>query len=91
MDRAHGIDEIADAVQFISAETRKQPEVNAAMKDYAIAAQKKAETRVKTLADSSSAVKAIQNEGIAIPRGPLNPWGDLFPALLFSNEAAYVN
>jgi hypothetical protein len=91
VDKAHGIDEISDAVRFISAEMKKQDEVNKVMKDYAVASQKKAETRVKTLADSSTATKAIQNEGIVIPRGPLNPWETFAQALLFSNEAAYVN
>jgi hypothetical protein len=91
VDKVHGIDEISDAVKFISAEMRKQQEVNTVMKEYAAASQKKAEQRTKTLAESSSAMKEIQNEGIVIPRGPLNPWETFAQALLFSNEASYVN
>ena len=34
---------------------------------------------------------AIKNEGFRVHRGPLNQWEAYAQALLFSNEAAYVN
>ncbi len=34
---------------------------------------------------------AIKNDGFMVARKPLNPWHTLAQALLFSNEAAYVN
>jgi hypothetical protein len=33
----------------------------------------------------------IQNEGDRVERKPLTPWETYVQALLFSNEAAYVN
>ena len=40
---------------------------------------------------SASGTKAIQNEGEVVDRRPLTAWETYAQALLFSNEAAYVN
>jgi hypothetical protein len=41
--------------------------------------------------DRMNARAAIKNDGFRVSRRPLNPWETYAQALLFSNEAAYVN
>ena len=61
------------------------------MKDYAQKSTDKAKKRTEDLANRSDAMKAVQNEGEIIERRPLSPWETFVQALLFSNEAAYVD
>jgi len=84
-------EEIAMATRFVSNEIRKQAETVAAMKASSEKAQKTIEKRVTDLANSSTATKAIQNQGEIVERKPLSPWETYSQALLFSNEASYVN
>jgi mono/diheme cytochrome c family protein len=37
------------------------------------------------------ALRPIENEGVPVARKPLNPWETYTQALLFSNEASYIN
>jgi hypothetical protein len=83
--------EIDMAIRFVSGENMKQAETVKKMKDVTEKAEMKAEKKVEDTAKMSNATKAIQNEGEVIERKPLTPWETFAQALLFSNEAAYVN
>ncbi len=91
LGRAPAAKEVELAYKFIADETRKQPEVMAAMSDISKKAQEQAQTRAMERANRSDAIKAIQNEGEIIARAPLDAWQTYAQALLFSNEAAYIN
>ncbi len=89
--RDAGIDEITMATRYIASEAAKQAEIMVNMKDVTAKATEKAKKRSDDMANMSSATKAIQNEGEVIERRPLNAWETFAQALLFSNEAAYIN
>jgi hypothetical protein len=83
--------EIDMGLRFISNENVKQAETVKKMKDITDKAQSKAEKKVTDMANNSMATKAIQNEGEVIERKPLGAWETFAQALLFSNEASYIN
>ena len=82
--------EIKMAMAFVGTENKAQVEVVAAApvdtKLNAKIAAKRAEMK-----KNRDGTKAIQNEGDIVERKPLTPWETYAQALLFSNEAAYVN
>ena len=81
--------ELQMAVKFLGLEAKTQSEggnIGADLKVTAKIVAKRAEAK-----KSASGTKAIQNEGDIVDRRPLTPWETYAQALLFSNEAAYVN
>jgi hypothetical protein len=54
-------------------------------------AAKMAQDKVKRAQNTNNGRNAIANEGEAVQRVTFSPWETLVQALLFSNEAAYVN
>ena len=81
--------ELQMAVKFLGLEGKTPSEggnVGADMKLTAKIVAKRAEAK-----KSASGTKAIQNEGEVVDRRPLTAWETYAQALLFSNEAAYVN
>ncbi|MHA3775051.1 PSD1 and planctomycete cytochrome C domain-containing protein [Verrucomicrobiota bacterium sgz303538] len=83
--------EVELAMQFITAENRKNGEVLAAMKETTEKAQKQIEKQYSDMMGRNDGTKAIQNEGQLVERKPLNPWETYAHALLFSNEMTYIN
>jgi hypothetical protein len=71
--------EVAMALNFIKVETQ---DTEANTFDY--------KARFKNR-DRNNGRSAIKNDGLMVARKPLNAWQTLAQALLFSNEAAYVN
>jgi len=81
--------ELQMAVKFLGLEGKTPSEggnVGADLKLTAKIVAKRAEAK-----KSASRTKAIQNEGEVVDRRPLTAWETYAQALLFSNEAAYVN
>ncbi len=81
--------EIQMALAFVTGENKAQVQVVAAPVDAKVTekvAAKRAEMK-----KNRDGTKAIQNEGDVVERKPLTPWETYAQALLFSNEAAYVN
>jgi hypothetical protein len=81
--------EIDMAMKFVRGENNAQTQVAAAPVDAKATgkvAAKRDEMRM-----SRDGTKAIQNVGLVVERRPLTPWETYAQALLFSNEAAYVN
>jgi mono/diheme cytochrome c family protein len=81
--------ELQMATKFLGLETKTPAEggnVAADLKTTAKIVAKRAEAK-----KSASGTKAIQNEGEIVDRRPLTAWETYAQALLFSNEAAYVN
>ena len=80
--------EIQLALQFVTTEAKNQPQVApiAASKPAMRLASKKGGGKNYT-----DAARAIQNQGEIVERKPLTPWETYAQALLFSNEASYVN
>jgi Protein of unknown function (DUF1553)/Protein of unknown function (DUF1549)/Planctomycete cytochrome C len=80
--------EIQLALQFVGNEAKNQPQV------APIAASKSAmrlTARKGGAKGYGEAAKPIQNQGEIVERKPLTPWETYAQALLFSNEASYIN
>ncbi|MEP6669804.1 MAG: PSD1 and planctomycete cytochrome C domain-containing protein [Chthoniobacter sp.] len=82
--------EIQIAMQFVAKESKNQPQTSPA--------QDKGKTNTRLAGKKQNGgnkrydgMKAIQNEGDMVERKPLTPWETYAQALLFSNEASYVN
>ncbi len=89
--RLPGPKEIEVGMNFVMREKAKQSEVDAMAPEIA---KKNAEIqkRVDDLAKrDNDAKRAVQNEGKIVERKPLQPWEAYAHALLFANEAIYVN
>jgi hypothetical protein len=89
--RQPGAKEIEIGINFVSKEKLKQAEVD---KEAPMIAKKNAEIqkRVDDLAKrDNDAKRAVQNDGEIVERKPLKPWEAYAHALLFANEAIYVN
>lgn len=84
-------DEIDMAMQFVTAENRKQAETLAATKEITAMAQKRIEKQYSDMMGRNDGSKAIQNEGSLVERRALNPWETYAQALLLSNEMTYIN
>ena len=83
--------EIQMGISFVTKEKTKQAEVDAMGPQIA---KKNAEIqkRVDDLAKrDNDAKRAVQNSGEIVERKPLKPWEAYAHALLFANEAIYVN
>ena len=83
--------EIEIGINFVNKEKQKQAEVD---KEAPSIAKKNAEIqkRVDDLAKrDNDAKRAVQNSGEIVERKPLKPWEAYAHALLFANEAMYVN
>ena len=83
--------EIEIGINFVRNEKSKQSEVDAIAPSIA---KKNAEIqkRVDDLSKrDNDAKRAVQNEGKIVERKPLQPWEAYAHALLFANEAIYVN
>jgi hypothetical protein len=83
------MEEITMATRFLGTESKLQTETAAAMSaKLAADAKGKGANGMKR---GDSKFSAIQNEGAKVKRDVLSPWETYVHALLFSNEAAYVN
>ncbi len=84
--------EIQMGVQFIQNETSVQDEIVASMQGKLTRIAEKEKRLAKGGKKNNEArFGAIHNEGDRVERKPLSPWETYAQALLFSNEAAYVN
>ncbi len=79
------------AMNFLLTENKLQAVVKADAAKLNQEAAKLADKKAKMAQNSKSAAAAIQNEGEMVQRVAFSPWETLVQALLFSNEAAYVN
>jgi hypothetical protein len=79
------------AINFLVSESRMQATVKAEASELNKAAAKSAQKNLKTSQSATTARAAIVNEGELVQRIAFSPWETLVQALLFSNEAAYVN
>ena len=86
--RSPKMNEIQMGSQFILTETKNQAQAVAEIAAKSASAKGKP-TGMKGRGDSK--FSAIQNEGLTVARKVLSPWETYVQALLFSNEAAYVN
>ena len=83
--------EIQLAMQFVTIEAKNQPTQSPAEEKAAngrIASRKSGKSKGTGRYDS---MNAIQNQGNLVERRPLTAWETYTQALLFSNEASYIN
>ena len=80
------------ALAFIQSENAQQVQTEAAMKNVVASAEKRADMKAKRKAVGNDAkFGSIKNEGETVARKALSPWETYVQALLFANEAAYLN
>jgi hypothetical protein len=79
------------AINFLVSEAKMQASVKAEASELNKTAAKAAQKNLKTSQTLNTARSAIVNEGELVQRVAFSPWETLVQALLFSNEAAYVN
>ncbi len=79
------------AMNFLQAEAKMQSSVAAATAQSTATGMKQAEAQLKRDQNNNNAKKAIVNEGDLVERVTLSPWETLVQALMFCNEAAYLN
>lgn len=79
------------ALDFLLTEAKHQAQVKETIAPVAKQAQKLAETKYKQSLNSNNARKAIVNQGAVTERAAFTPWEALIQALIFTNEAAYIN
>jgi hypothetical protein len=91
LQRTPSLDEKKAALQFLLTEAKMQAQVTEAIAPLAKEAQKLAETRYKQNLNSTNNRKAIVNQGSVTQRVAFSPWEALIQALMFTNEAAYIN
>jgi hypothetical protein len=83
--------ERARAVSFLLAEKKTQTETKAESVRMTEDAKKMAERKLKSAMANKNGRAAIVNEGELVERVAFSSWETLVQALLFSNEAAYIN
>jgi hypothetical protein len=83
--------ELAFAINYIKHEAQKQPEVDALAPELAKKTSEIARRIEERKKRDNDAMRPVQNSGEIIERKPLNAWESYAHALLFTNEAAYVN
>jgi hypothetical protein len=90
--RSPDASEIQLAEQFVAHEAAKQPVTNDAPEAEA-APRRQTRQQRKAMGEMRlyEAMRPIQNAGDKVDRRPLTPWETYAQALLFTNEAAYVN
>lgn len=79
------------AMNFLQTEAKMQSSVTAATAQATAAGMKQAEAQLKRDQNNNNAKKAVVNEGELVERLTLSPWETLVQALMFCNEAAYLN
>jgi len=79
------------AMKFLVTENKFQSAVKSETAQTTAAAAKLAEAAFKRAQNNNGAKKAILNEGELVQRVTFSPWEALVQAIMFSNEAAYVN
>ncbi len=83
--------ERARALEFLLTENRMQAAVKAEASQINQDALKRAGKKLQAAQNEKKASAALVNEGELVQRVAFSPWECLVQALLFSNEAAYVN
>ena len=85
-------EELQMGMAFVQKEDGQQAQVEETMKGRVAASAKRADQKVqRKLAGNDAKFGAIKNEGSAVARKALTPWETYIQALLFANEAAYLN
>ena len=79
------------AMKFLVNENKMQSAVKSQTAQTTLAATKMAEATLKKAQNNNGTKKAILNEGELVQRVTFSPWEALVQAIMFSNEAAYVN
>jgi hypothetical protein len=79
------------ALDFLLTEAKHQAQVKETVAPVAQQAQKLAESKYKQSLNNNNARKAIVNQGVVTERTAFTPWEALIQALIFTNEAAYIN
>jgi hypothetical protein len=83
--------ERARAVSFLVSEKKNSAETKADSARMTEDAKKMAERKLKSAMANKNERAAIVNEGTLVERVAFSSWETLVQALLFSNEAAYIN
>jgi len=91
LQRTPSFEEKKSALQFLLTEAKMQTSVTEAIAPVAKEAQKIAESRYKQNLNNNNNRKAIVNQGNVTKRVAFSPWEALIQALIFTNEAAYIN
>ena len=79
------------AIDFLVLENKMQAAIKAEAAQMNKDASKMAEKKLQSAQNAKTASAALVNEGELVQRVAFSPWEALVQALLFSNEAAYVN
>ena len=79
------------AIDFLVLENKMQAAIKADAAQMNKDASKMAEKKLQSAQNAKTASAALVNEGELVQRVAFSPWEALVQALLFSNEAAYVN
>jgi len=79
------------ALRFLQTEAKEQAKVASATAKSLTEGQKKAEELFRRSQTDNDTRKAVVNEGELVRRTTLSPWESLVQALMFCNEAAYLN
>lgn len=79
------------AMQFVLRENKMQAAIKVSSAKINAEAAKTAEKKLKAAQNSDRATDAVLNEGELVQRVAFSPWETLVQALLYSNEASYVN
>ena len=91
LQRTPTYEEKKAAIEFLLTEAKHQAQVKDTVAPLAQQAQKLAETRYKQNLNNNNARKAIVNHGMMTERTAFTPWEALIQALIFTNEASYIN
>lgn len=91
LQRTPTYEEKKTAIEFLLTEAKNQSQVKDAIAPVAQQAQKLAETKYKQSLTNNNGRKAIVNQGTVTERTAFTPWEALIQALIFTNEAAYIN
>jgi hypothetical protein len=83
--------EVDMAMNFLQEEAKMQAGVAAATSEGVAKAMKQAEAQLKRDQNGDGKNKAVVNDGELVQRATLSPWETLVQALMFCNEAAYLN
>jgi hypothetical protein len=79
------------AIDFLVMENKMQAAIKNEAAQINKEAAKMAEKKLQSAQNAKTASAALVNEGELVQRVAFSPWEALVQALLFSNEAAYVN
>ena len=91
LQRTPTYEEKKAALDFLISESKNQAQVTEAITPLAQQAQKLAENKYKQNLNNNNSRKAIVNQGSVTERVAFTPWESLIQALIFTNEAAYIN